>query len=64
MTTFLWLLAFAFYILPTLEALCRRKKNWGAIAALNLLLGRTVIGWIAALIWSMTNDSPSPRPSL
>jgi hypothetical protein len=40
------------YLLPTLVASRRGHPNAGPIAALNLLLGWTGVGWIAALIWS------------
>ncbi len=39
---------------PTIIALARHHHNSLAIFALNLLLGWTGIGWIAALIWSLT----------
>lgn len=44
------------YFAPSLIAMHKRKKNTGAIIAVNLLAGWTVIGWFAALIWSLTND--------
>lgn len=40
------------YMLPTYEAWARKQSNLQSIAALNLFLGWTVIGWVAALIWS------------
>lgn len=43
------------YFLPS--AIGRKKRNAGAIFALNLLTGWTVIGWIASLVWSLTKDS-------
>jgi Superinfection immunity protein len=42
------------YILPTIIA--RNKKNIGAIAALNILLGWTILGWVAALVWALTKE--------
>lgn len=39
---------------PTFIALARQHHNSLAIFALNLFLGWTVIGWIVALIWSLT----------
>lgn len=45
------------YLLPTLIAASRKHRNTGAIFALNLLLGWSLIGWIAALVWSFTNQS-------
>jgi hypothetical protein len=32
----------------------RRHHNRSAIIALNLLLGWTILGWITALVWSLT----------
>jgi hypothetical protein len=51
-------LALALYFLPTMIGL--RKRNAGAIFALNLLLGWTLIGWIVALVWALTvEDAPN-----
>ena len=48
----------ALYFLPTLIGL--RKRNAGAIFALNLLLGWTIVGWVIALVWALTKeDVPS-----
>ncbi|MFC1916194.1 superinfection immunity protein [Chloroflexota bacterium] len=44
----------ALYFLPTIIGAVRHKRNLAAIFLLNLLLGWTVIGWIIALIWSLT----------
>lgn len=44
------------YFLPTIIALVKKKKNKGAIALVNILLGWTLIGWLWALIWSVMND--------
>ncbi|MCC5997237.1 MAG: superinfection immunity protein [Oceanicaulis sp.] len=42
------------HFLPTIIALARSHHNGFAIFLTNLLLGWTVIGWIIALIWSVT----------
>ena len=42
------------YFLPSALAILRGHQSWWAIVALNLLLGWTIIGWIGALIWSLT----------
>ena len=47
-------LIFSFYFLPFLIASLRQHKNILAIFLLNLALGWTFLGWIAALIWSVT----------
>ena len=42
------------YMLPTIIAAVQQRTNTGAIAALNVLLGWTFIGWVVALVWAMT----------
>lgn len=42
------------YFLPAIVG--GKKKNIGAIFALNLLLGWTVVGWIVSLVWALTKD--------
>jgi hypothetical protein len=46
-------LMFVLYFLPTLIAFLRKHKNKLAIFLLNFLLGWTVLGWVASLIWSV-----------
>lgn len=45
---------------PSIVAFARHHRNAWWIFALNLLTGWTVIGWFAALAWSLTNPSPTP----
>ncbi|MGY3234091.1 hypothetical protein ACVMAJ_000981 [Bradyrhizobium sp. USDA 4448] len=42
------------YFLPSIIAFGRGHHQRAAILLTNLLLGWTVLGWIAALIWSAT----------
>ena len=42
------------YLLPSFLAIARGHQSWWAIVTLNLFLGWTVIGWIGALVWSLT----------
>ncbi|MFN7948399.1 MAG: superinfection immunity protein [Blastocatellia bacterium] len=50
------------YFLPAVIAILRGKQNWFAISALNFFLGWTAIGWIVALVWSLTHDArPQPQ---
>lgn len=42
------------YLLPALIAAKRGHHNANAIFALNLLLGWTFLGWVGALVWSVT----------
>lgn len=44
------------YFLPTIIAFIRRKDNAGSIFILNFLLGWTLIGWIASLVWALSAD--------
>jgi hypothetical protein len=46
------LFAFAFYFLPSIVALVKRKRNALAIFFLNLFAGWTGVGWLIALIWA------------
>lgn len=51
----LWALMLGAYLLPTMIAGNRDHHNFGAIFALNLLLGWSILGWIIAFIWSLTS---------
>jgi len=42
--------------LPACIAKSKDKKNKSAIAALNFLAGFTFVGWVAALVWALTED--------
>jgi hypothetical protein len=42
------------YWLPSFVAVARGHQNWWAIVTCNLFLGWTVLGWIFALVWSLT----------
>lgn len=46
----------AIYAVPTIVAVVRKKTNALAIAALNVTLGWTLIGWAGALVWACTKD--------
>lgn len=48
------LVALGLYFLPTMISGARDHHNFGAIFALNLLLGWTLFGWILSLVWSLT----------
>ena len=48
----------AIYFIPTIIAIARRKRNTLGIFILNLLLGWSFIGWVAALVWSLMTDAP------
>jgi hypothetical protein len=52
----LFILSLAFYFVPTIIALVGKKRNALAIFLLNFFLGWTFIGWVVALVWSVTKD--------
>jgi len=45
------------YFLPTIIAMNREHMSKGAIFALNLILGWTLVGWLFAFIWSLTGNT-------
>ena len=47
------------YFIPSIIG--RKKSNSIWIFILNLLLGFTVIGWIAALVWALTGKAETPQ---
>ena len=62
------LVATAIYALPALLAWSLGSPQRVAITLVDLLLGWTIIGWIAALIWAITtgdggsfDEDPQPR---
>lgn len=61
----IWAVLIAGYFLPTIIAGRRKHHNLGAIITLNLLLGWTLLGWLIALIWSLTavRNPYAPQPT-
>lgn len=56
---FLFLIGLGLYFLPTFIG--ANKKRGDAIAALNLLLGWTLIGWVGALVWALAEEEEGGR---
>ncbi len=52
----LMLISVIIYFAPSLIAIVRDHKSVLALLALNLLLGWTFLGWVAALVWSLTDQ--------
>jgi hypothetical protein len=53
------------YLVPSFVAVVRQRPNMHTIFGVNLLLGWTVIGWIAALLWALAGrEHDRGRPSL
>ena len=60
----------AIYFLPTIIAVCQNHRNTASIVVVNFFLGWTMVGWVLAVAWSLSNASRSkpepasrPRPS-
>ena len=49
--------ALMLYLIPAIEADARNRDDALAITLVNVLLGWTVIGWIAALAWARHRPS-------
>ncbi|PDT77153.1 superinfection immunity protein [Bradyrhizobium sp. C9] len=45
------------YFIPTFVASERKHQNFAAIVIVNIFLGWTFIGWVAALVWAFTQVS-------
>ncbi len=50
-------LALALYFLPSIEGWLADHPSIGALLALNLFLGWTLLGWVAALVWALKKPS-------
>lgn len=50
----LGLVGIGLYFLPTIFAAVRRSRSLLGIVLLNIFAGWTFIGWIIALVWSLT----------
>lgn len=48
------------YLLPTAEAWKRGHGNLAALGALNVLLGWTLVGWVAAFVWALMRSAAKP----
>jgi hypothetical protein len=49
------------YFFPTIIAASRHHRNGGAIFLVNLFFGWSVLGWLIALIWSVTANVTPPK---
>lgn len=56
------LVALAAYFLPTIIAASRRAKHDMGILVVNLFLGWTLLGWVGALAWAVSDGPADPEP--
>jgi len=47
------------YFIPSIVALGRHHQNVAGIIALNIFLGWTILGWVAAFVWALTATTPA-----
>lgn len=53
--TLILLVLFVPYFIPSIIA--RNKVNFNGILLLNIFLGWTLLGWVGALIWALTDKT-------
>jgi len=51
-----WVAVLVFNLIPIIVAFSRRHRRRIAILLVDLLLGWTLIGWVVALVWALTNN--------
>lgn len=61
MSFLLVVILLALYFLPTIVAGLMRHRQFLAIGVLNALLGWTLIGWVAGLVWSLIRERQELR---
>lgn len=66
MSAFLFVILFLFvailYLIPTIVVLSNGHPYATGVVLLNIFLGWTLVGWVAALVWAVS-VSPSAKPS-
>jgi len=53
----IFIASMAVYLIPVIIAILRRHRNMAAIIILTIFLGWTFLGWVAALVWSTTDNT-------
>ena len=51
------------YFLPVLVAYSRKHRSAMAIGFLNVFLGWTLLGWLIAMVWSLTGNVKEDAPA-
>jgi ABC-type cobalamin transport system permease subunit len=57
MSGFAIIILLALYFLPVIIAMARKQRNTASILVVNVFLGWTLIGWVVALAWSLTDNT-------
>ncbi len=45
-----------FYMIPTLVAIYKKHERTPLIGTVNFFVGWTLIGWIACIMWALSED--------
>lgn len=53
-------LVLLFYLLPSLLGLVMGVVHWRGVMLVNMLLGWTVLGWLASLVWVLLDRVRDP----
>ena len=53
----------AVYFVPTIVASSRNVKHLAGIIVLNIFLGFTLLGWVGALIWAVSDEKLKVKSS-
>lgn len=51
------LIGLAIYLIPTWIAFGNHRRARGGVLVVNLFLGWTFVGWVAALAWACVSDT-------
>lgn len=58
------IIAIVLYLLPGIIGSSREHKNSTAIWVLNIVLGWSFLGWVAALVWAFTNPGSNQATTM
>ena len=58
----LLLVLYVVYFVPTIVALARNCAKKAGIIVLNVFLGWTLIGWVLALVWAVSDSEEKKTP--
>lgn len=53
---FVIVIILAIYLIPTFVAISRKKENKTIIILMNVFLGWSIICWLLALLWAVSDD--------
>ncbi len=51
----------ALYVLPSILVVALKRTHVAGVIVVNLLLGWTLLGWVAALAWAVSSPLKNPE---